>query len=75
LGAAIEFKLEMEDHQLYLARPNGTKVPLFAEDENRFYARASRATYAFNRTDEGTITALDIEDDGIPIMQLQKDSQ
>ena len=74
LRDSIEFKLEVEDHQLYLARPNGTKAPLFAEDKNRFYARASRATYTFTRTDEDTITELDIEVDGIPIMQLQKET-
>ena len=74
LGDSIEFKLEAENHQLYLARPNGTKAPLIAEDKNRFFARASRATYAFTRTDEDTITALDIEVDGIPIMQLHKET-
>jgi CubicO group peptidase (beta-lactamase class C family) len=75
LGNPIEFKLEAERHQLYLVRPNGNKTPLFAEDENRFYAQASRATYAFIRTDEDTITALNLEVDGIPIMQLQKETQ
>jgi CubicO group peptidase (beta-lactamase class C family) len=74
LGGSIEFELKAENHQLYLARPNGTKAPLFAEDQNRFYARASRATYSFTRTDEFSITALDIEVDGIPIIQLQKET-
>jgi CubicO group peptidase (beta-lactamase class C family) len=74
LGGSIELKLEAENHQLYLARSNGTKVPLLAEDRNRFYAQASRATYAFTRTDEDTIIALGIEVDGIPVMQLQKET-
>ena len=73
LGDSIEFELKAENHQLQLARPNGTKVPLFAEDKNQFYARASRATYTFTRTDEDSITALDIEVDGIPIMHLQQE--
>jgi hypothetical protein len=75
LGNPIEFKLEAERHQLYLVRPNGTKTPLFAEGKYRFYAQASRATYAFIRTDEDTITALNFEVDGIPIMQMQKETQ
>ena len=74
LGGSIEFELKAENHQLYLARPNGTKAPLFAEDQNRFYAQASRATYSFTRTDQISITALDIEVDGIPIMRLQKET-
>ncbi|MGB3561422.1 MAG: hypothetical protein WBC09_00005, partial [Thermoanaerobaculia bacterium] len=75
LGNPIEFTLKAERHQLHLVRPNGSKTPLFAEDENRFYAQASRATYTFIRTDKDTITALNIEVDGIPIMQLPKESQ
>jgi hypothetical protein len=58
----------------FFARSSGTKVPLLAEDRNRFYAQASRATYAFTRTDKETSTALDFEVDGIPIMQLQKET-
>jgi hypothetical protein len=74
LGNPIEFELESERHQLHLVRPNGSKTPLFAEDKNRFYAQASRAAYSFIRTDEDTITALNIEVDGIPIMQLHKET-
>ncbi len=75
LGNPIELELEAERHQLHLVRPNGSKTPLSAEDKDRFYAQASRATYTFIRTDKDTIPALIFEVDGIPIMQLQKKTQ
>jgi CubicO group peptidase (beta-lactamase class C family) len=74
LGSPIEFELEAVRHQLYLVRANGDRTLLLAEGKDRFYALASRATYVLVRTSEGTITALGIEVDGIPIMKLAKEA-
>lgn len=71
LGNPIQMELVADRDQLYLARSNGRRTPLYAEDKNRFYALASRATYTFTPSKEATNTALSLEIDGISVMQLK----
>ncbi len=72
LGNIVEFNLIMADGKLNLLRPNGDTIPLIAEQKERFFIVASRVTYSFVRVENGTVFGLNVEADGIPVMELLK---
>jgi CubicO group peptidase (beta-lactamase class C family) len=72
MEAGQQFRVKLEDHQLYITGQDGEWEPLYAESETRFFVQASDYRFVFVVDEAGVVTGVGIEIQGLALSPAKK---
>jgi hypothetical protein len=67
-----QFRVKLEDDQLYIQGPDGDWASLYAESETRFFIPESDYRFAFSVDDAGKVSGVSIEMQGLALPPATK---
>jgi CubicO group peptidase (beta-lactamase class C family) len=72
MNSGEQFRVKLEDEQLYIQGPDGEWAPLYAESETHFFIPESEYRFVFVVDDEGQVSGVSIELQGLALPPARK---